>query len=315
MEKSKGASLRNTRVFITGANGFIGHHLVRRLLDQGASVSVLGRKKDQYSLPVTEYTGDLKDRGTIESCLTQADPEIIFHLAAYKERSPKMEAFATAVEENLMGSLNLFSAMGGLKNLRSAVVTGTAEEYGNNPSPFTEGMRESPVSSYSYSKLCVTQLCQVLSGLHGLPLVVIRPTLAYGPGQPGDMFLPALIQALAADQPFPMSPGGQTRDFIYIDDLVDALLLAAQRPGLAGEIINVGSGLPLKIADLALKTEQMMAKKDLIRLGAIPYRAGEIMEYFVENGKAKKLLGWEPKVGIEEGLRRTIDHYLGARVQ
>ncbi len=306
---------RDRKVLVTGADGFIGQHLVQKLLEQSARVSVLSRREGKPRLPVKKYMADLKDPFGVESCVLMADPEFIFHLAAQKTRSPKLADFENAIQENLMGSLHLFAAMKGLEGLESAVVVGTAEEYGNTSSPFREKEREAPVSSYSYSKLCITQLCQALYALQGMPLTVIRPSLAYGPGQPGDMFLPALIRSLAEDKPFAMSLGEQTRDYIYIDDLVEALLRAAQTQGLGGEIINVGSSIPLRISDLALKTEKMMAKKDMIRLGAISYRAGEIMDYFVDNTKARELLSWEPRVGIEEGLRRTIAYYLGEKTR
>ena len=301
---------KNKRILITGGYGFVGRHLIDVLTVRGAEISVIAQASERAPFSVQEYVGNLNDVGFINTCVDQSAPEIIFHLAAFKERSSAIEAFLPAIETNLIGSLNLFAAANRLKSLQSIVVVGTAEEYGHNPCPFTEDMRESPVSAYSFSKLCMTHLCEVLNILYKMPFVVVRPTLAYGPGQNIDMFLPALIKSLIDDTPFPMTPGMQTRDYVYITDLVDALIRASTYVKDGGQVFNIGSGQPVTIANLAIMVEEMLGKTGLVQVGAINYRSGEIMEYFVDNSKAKALLGWEPKVGLEEGLKNTIDFYL-----
>jgi len=305
--------LNNKRVLITGAYGFIGRYLMEALTSQGARISVITQQSDQLSFAIKEYIGDLRDIDFVNSCVDQSDPEIIFHLAAFKERSSSIDAFIPAIETNLIGSLNLFAAANKVKSLKSIVVVGTAEEYGQNPCPFTEDMRESPVSAYSFSKLCMTHLCEVLNTLYNMPFVVVRPTLAYGPRQNTDMFLPALIKTLIEDKHFPMTPGMQTRDYVYITDLVDALIRAAEYGQGDEQIFNIGSGQPVAIASLALVVEKALGKSGLVQIGTIDYRSGEIMEYFVDNSKAKAFLGWEPTVSLEEGLKTTIDFYLRGR--
>ena len=170
-------------------------------------------------------------------------------------------------------------------------------------------MRELPVNAYSQSKQSLTHLCEVLHHLHGLPVVILRPSIAYGPGQSTDMFLPALIRALLTDTPFAMTAGGQTRDFVYVSDVVDAMLLAATRAGVAGEILNIGSGQPVTIATLAQKVAAIIGKPELLQIGKLPYRQGEVMSYSVDAGKACALLGWAPQVGLDEGLAATIDSF------
>ena len=145
--------------------------------------------------------------------------------------------------------------------------------------------------------------------LYRLPVTVLRPTLAYGPGQDDDMFLPSLIRSLHKNQPFIMTPGEQTRDFLYIDDLINAILHVPRYPLSRGNIINIGSGIPTKILDVAYLVERLMNTKDLIRFGRIPYRNNEIMDYYVDLTKAEKILHWKPKISLNEGLKRSIHYY------
>lgn len=302
-------SLNGRRVLITGANGFIGGHLIDALDGLGALVTVVDMRHSDGKGPVREYVGDLCDANFTETCVKECAPEIIIHLAASKDRSADIGAFSHAVSTNLTGSINLFASAMKLKGLKSAVVLGTAEEYGNNPTPFVEDMRERPVSAYSYSKLCVTRLCETLYSLHGTPFVVLRPTVAYGPGQGQEMFLPALIKTLLAKKEFPMTHGIQTRDFVYVDDLINAILSASVSPQAAGQIINIGSGNPVAIADIASKAARLLGREDLLRIGALDYRCGEAMEYYVNTSRARQLLDWTASFSLDEGLKRTVKHY------
>ena len=306
-------SMHGRQVLITGANGFIGRHLSKALTAQGAAVSILDLVPARDHPQKQHYVGDLRDAHFVDRALEQSSPEFIFHLAAFKERTSAIEAFSDAISVNLMGSLNIFTAAKKLRNLRSLVVIGTAEEYGSISGPFQEEHREAPINAYSFSKLCVTHLSEVLHRIYNIPSIVIRPTLAYGPGQDVDMFLPALIKTVLQDQPFPMTPGRQTRDFIYVSDLVEALLHAATAPGAAGQVVNIGSGQSVPLGDLAQKIERDLGKSGLVLIGAKEYRIGEVMEYGVDIGKAKELLHWTPKVGLEEGIRDTIRYYRDGR--
>lgn len=309
MTTAGNAGLKGARVLVTGASGFIGRHLLASLTSIGANISSLQRG-DMPRTPLAKaYSGDLRDAAFVKRAVRESAPEVIFHLAAFKQRSAHIDAFVDALETNVIGSLHLFAAAASLPSLKSIVVVGTAEEYGRNAAPFRETIRELPVSAYSYSKQSLSQLCEVLHHLHGLPTVVLRPTVAYGPGQSSDMFLPALIQSLLADTPFPMTAGGQTRDFVYVSDVVDAMLLAATNAGAAGQILNIGGGQPITIAALAHKVAALTAKPGLLQAGKLPYRQSEVMSYSVDIAKARALLGWSPRVGLDAGLAATIKYF------
>lgn len=304
-----GKLLENKKILITGAGGFIGRHLITALSNFSAKLYSLDFKEISYPFTGTEYVGKLEDISFLKSSIEDIKPDIVFHLAAKKDRVYSINDFFQSIETNLIGSLNLFSVLNEFASPESIVVLGTAEEYGRGEAPFNENMREAPVSSYSFSKTCLTHLCQVLHDLYALPFVILRPTVAYGPFQNEEMFLPALINSLLRGNEFKMTAGEQTRDFVYVDDLVDAMISATESKRALGEVINVGSASPVTIKELALRVQTIIGKEGLLGFGKQDYRKGEIMNYSVENNKAVDLIDWSPNTSLDDGLKKTIDYY------
>jgi len=313
-EKMK--SLKSKIILVTGAAGFIGSHLTRRLLEEGAEVHILLRKDtDQFRIQdfledLTIWYGDLKDFQGICSCIRGSRPQIIFHLAALLNVSRASELIESMIDVNIKGTLNLLRGV--IKEnitLEFFINTGSSEEYGNGPVPFSEDQREIPVSPYSASKVAATYFCQMIYRSMGLPIVTLRPFLVYGPDQDTDMFIPSLIQHCLEGKDFPMTEGDQTREFNYIDDIVEAYLLAVICPQAVGEVINIGNGIEYTIRDVAEKIVHMMGDPIKLLVGALPKRPGETDHFFCNNEKARKLLGWSPKINIDEGLERTIEWY------
>lgn len=313
-EKMK--SLKSKIILVTGAAGFIGSHLTRRLLEEGAEVHILLRKDtDQFRIQdfledLTIWYGDLKDFQRICSCIRGSRPQIIFHLAALRNVKRDPELIEPMIDINIKGTLNLLRGV--IKEnitLEFFINTGSSEEYGNGPVPFSEDQKEIPVSPYSASKVATTYFCQMVYRSMGLPIVTLRPFIVYGPNQDTDMFIPSLIQHCLEGKDFPMTEGDQTREFTYIDDVIEAYLLTAQCPQAAGEVINIGNGIECTIRDVAEKIVRMMGNPIKLLAGALPKRQGETDHFFCNNEKARKLLGWSPKIDINEGLKRTIEWY------
>ncbi len=304
----RAAGLAGSRVLVTGASGFIGRLLVARLLAVACEVHCIDRTPSGTP-GVREHVCDLKDAEATAAAVELSRPEVVFHLAAFKERTTEPDAFVTAATDNIVGTLDLVVPLCGREGLRAFVAVGTVEEYGADDPPFRESMREAPVSAYSFSKTAMTHLLQTFHRVHGFPAVVLRPTIAYGPGQGAEMFLPALIGALIAGRRFPMTEGRQLRDFLYVDDLVDALLAAATVPAAAGRVFNVGSGEPVPLRDVATRAEALAGRSGLLSFGDVPYRSGESMRYAVDISAARDVLGWRPTVGLDEGLRLTVESF------
>ncbi len=300
---------RGKRVLVTGATGFIGGHLLDALGASAADVAIVTRDESCASNVQRVFVGDMRDQNFVRQVIQNWSPNIVFHLAGVRDRILTREAFGHALDANLMGTLNLLFATLNIPSLERIVILGTAEEYGGNHAPFVESMRESPISAYSFSKQCATHLSQLMHCSFGLPVVILRPSIAYGPAQRNDMFLPALIQALLQGKEFPMTLGEQTRDYVYVADLVDALLRAGYRTGIEGEVVNIGSGEPTQIAQLVSRVEHILGSADMVRRGALAYRIGEPMAYWLDISKAKRLLEWTPQTSLDDGLRSTVEWY------
>jgi len=215
------------------------------------------------------------------------------------------------IDTNVKGTVNLLRAI--LDNdvsLDNFINTGTCEEYGDSPVPFREDKKEAPVSPYSASKVSATYFCQMIHKTKGLPIVTLRPFLSYGGYQSTEtMFIPSLIRHCLEGKDFPMTKGVQTREFNYIDDVVDAYILTALSKAAIGEIINIGNGIEYRIKDVAKKIVSLMGNPINLLYGAKSERAGEAQHFFCNNQRARRVLGWEPTTGLDEGLAKTIAWY------
>lgn len=296
---------------ITGIDGFLGRHLASTLRSGGMTVVGVTRNRAYPASIKSIFIGDITDRAFISDLIFQVRPNIVFHLAANKTRTGNLEDFRKGLEENLFGTLNLIEACVDKPCLQRFVSIGTCEEYGRAKPPFHEEMRESPVSAYSLSKASVTHLLQTLYRTHHFPAVVLRPSLAYGPGQSADMFLPALIQTLLSGSRFAMSAGEQTRDYVYRDDLIEAILLASTEPGAVGKVINIGSGVPILLKEMARLTALKIGEnaENLLDIGKMDYRSNEIMDYVADYRVAENILGWHPQTPLHDGLTATVEYF------
>ncbi len=305
-------TLRNTRVLVTGISGFIGSHLARRLVAEGAEVHGLVRNSSNLwrihdlNNQINLHYVDLRDFGAVTKVAQDIKPQKVFHLAAYVNVSRSLEVIDEMVEVNIKGTLNLLRALD-RTGYDCFINTGTCEEYGDNPAPFREDQIPNPVSTYSASKTCTTIFCRMLHKIKGLPVITLRPFLTYGPGQESNMLIPALIEKAIKGEAFEITEGEQTREFNYVDDIADGFVRASITPRAIGEIINIGNGLEYKVRDVVAMILELMNRPIKPKFGALAYRPGEAWHFYCDNTKARELLGWEPKVNLEDGLKMTIN--------
>lgn len=297
------------KVLITGSSGFIGTNLLNTLKSQNYDIAVIEHSRITNSTNVTNYIGNICDYSFVEKTILDFQPNKVFHLAAYKNRSSNIEEVSLSIKVNLIGTLNLYQALTKVSVLESIIALGTIDEYGLHNSLFKESTIENPVSPYGFGKLCGTQLAKFFNRSYNLPVIVLRPTIAYGPFQANDMFIPSLISTLISNRDFKMTAGNQLRDFIYISDLVEVMLLISENQDCKGEIFNIGSGKSLKLKDVAITIARDLKKEHFLKIGSIPYRSNEVMKYITDIDKIKNTFNWSPKVSFNKGIELTIKYY------
>jgi UDP-glucose 4-epimerase len=300
---------------VTGASGYIGTRLVRKLLGSGYRVVAFDLRfspafVEEFEGKVLFADGDINDKDKICSLIEKNGVEYIYHMAGLKNRKNQIEEFSLLMHVNYGGTLSILDcARQYPQHIKHVILMGTTEEYGTAVAPFYETSQELPNSAYGLSKLAATRLALLFYTQYKVPVTIMRPSITYGPGQGTEMFLPALITGLLSDKPFAMSPGLQVRDFLYIDDLIDALVVCCEESNLCGEIVNVASGISLQLKEVAEKVACFLQKEDALQVGAIPYRGFEIMNYSINIDKIKKLSSWRPITSFEEGIKKTINSY------
>ena len=315
------ASLKGARVLVSGGTGFVGSHLVRRLHGEGAEVHLLVRPTTApwrlgELVPELSLTlGEIVSPDDVRTVVRAARPEIIVNLAGMRRLDRGIGMIDTSVDVNLRGTLNLAKAVQAENvALRCFLQIGSFEEYGSGPVPFDEEQRERPVSPYSASKVAATQFCQMLYRTLRFPAIVLRSCHLYGPAQDPDMLIPLIIAHCLHDVNFQMRSGDQTRDLGYVGDMVEAFVRAAGCPDAVGEVINVGSGREYRIRDVAEAIVKATGSRARVEVGAVPVRPAEVQRTFGRIDKARRLLGWSPKVDLDDGLRTTIAWYRQAGI-
>ncbi len=294
-------NIKNKRVLVTGGNGYLGSFLVKALEKENANVFVVSRNSE---LLYNHFAVDITDFDAIHKVVQEIQPDIVFHLAANISRNRDFAIYTDMAKVNVTGTLNVLQA---LQNLDAHFIfTSSSEIYGNNESPFHENQLPKPVSPYSLSKVNAEMLIQTYCLNHNKKFTNLRIFNFYGEHMPEDFFIPQMINSLKREEDFLMTKGEQTRDFLYVDDVVEALLLTATNTNSYNETMNVCSGKGTKLSELATEVNEKMNAKAKIILGAIPYRDNEVWEMIGDNSKIKQKLGFEPQVNLENGIKRVL---------
>jgi nucleoside-diphosphate-sugar epimerase len=296
-------------ILVTGASGFIGTHIVARALESGYEVSALSLSGSiPKELSVQRIIqADLANQEEIAQQLSRARFDYVVNCVGYVDHRGYLDGGRRVLDTNLIGLINLLSVLDNQSILRFVQI-GSSDEYGTNPAPQTENMREAPISPYSYAKVAATHLLQMRNRTEGFPAVILRLFLVYGPGQNSARFLPQVISGCIEDKSFPVSEGGQERDFCYVDDVLEGIFRTLESNKVDGEVINLASGHPITIREMIDKVVTL-AGGGKPQFGQVPYRSGENMSLYADITKACKLLDWKPSTDIDSGLSRTIAWY------
>lgn len=309
-----------SRVLVTGGAGFIGSHLVGRLISEGFEVNVLDdfstgslkNIKDHLDRPhLNVIKGDVRRRDDVRIALKDVD--YVFHLAAIANIDISMRRPKLVNDVNVFGTLNLL--LESLRfNVERFIFTSSCAVYGEPVYlPIDEDHPTNPVSPYGVSKLSAEYYCRVFHKAYGLETVILRLFNVYGPRQersPYGGVIAKFINALRnGETPVIFGDGEQTRDFIYVDDVVEALILASKSDGCAGMTFNVGSGIETSINQLAEKLIKIFGLN--IKPIHLEPRTGDVRRSRANINKAKEILGFRVKTPMEVGLEKCAKEYLG----
>ena len=308
---------RGRRVLVTGATGFVGSHVVRRLLGDGAHVVALSSSVSHTSPPrladvmadIEMVEGNICDASSVAHAVAVARPELVIHLAAFTHVGRSFYRLDENIQTNVQGTVNLLQALDG--DYERFVYIGSGDVYGDGPAPFQEEQPVAPVSPYAVSKYAAERFCRMFHQAYAWPIVCLRPFNAFGPWQSVDRVVPELIVAGLTGKPLLMTDGRQTREFTFVEDVADAFVLGLTKPGIDGEVLNVCRGEEVSMRTLALTVAELLGGGLEPDFGALPYRPNEIWRMVGDSSRTERLLGWRATTSLADGLAHTIDWYRG----
>jgi nucleoside-diphosphate-sugar epimerase len=298
---------------VTGGAGFIGSHLVDELLRRGHSVRIVdnfssGHRANLPSRgPVELIEGDVSDPAIARRAAAGAT--VVLHQAAIPSVPRSVDDPVASNRANVDGTLEILVAARDAK-VRRLVFAGSSSVYGNAAVlPKREDMRPEPLSPYALQKLVGEEYCRLFTELYGLETVVTRYFNVFGPRQsPGSPYsgvISLFVKAMLAGQsPRIHGDGQQTRDFTYVADVVDGVLLAAERPGVAGRVLNVAAGGRVSLLDLVRSLQEILHTTVDPIMG--PARTGDVRDSQADITEARRLLGFGAKTSFIDGLRQTV---------
>jgi nucleoside-diphosphate-sugar epimerase len=306
------------RVLITGGGGFIGSNLARRLLEQGDEVRVLdnfstGNRRNLADVvdEIEVVEGELRSYERVHNATRGV--EVVFHQGALPSVPRSVQDPLTTGAVNVEGTLNVLLAARD-EGVRRVVFASSSSVYGNAGAlPRVETQFPDPISPYAVSKLAAERYCVSFARVYGLETVTLRYFNVFGPRQdPTSQYaavVPRFIAAVEAGEPVPIfGDGEQSRDFTYVENVVEANVLAAKAAEASGQVINIATGEPRSVNALAQTIGDVLGRR--VEREYLPPRTGDVRDSWADVAEARRLLGWEPRVGLEEGLRLTADAIL-----
>ncbi|HSY35762.1 MAG TPA: NAD-dependent epimerase/dehydratase family protein [Acidobacteriaceae bacterium] len=304
--------LLSRRVAVTGATGFIGMHLLRGLHAAGAEiVAIVAADKHIErldSLPFSVQRVILGDASDMGGAIREAKAGYVIHLSAFVSTARSLEALGATLRDNLLATISLLTAAAELHADR-VILMGSCEEYSQRSSPFDTAGATDPSSPYGASKAAATAYARMFSNSFGLSTVVLRPSVVYGPGQSERMLISQVMKAISQNRPVEVTAGEQTRDFIYVEDVVNAIIQSLTVPNVGRGVWNIGSGEVVTVRSCLERIERITGRAGLIEYGKRPYTENEIFQYELKDEETYATLDWKPSITLDAGLRKTWEFF------
>lgn len=303
----------NQKVVITGAGGFIGAFLTRKLIKKGYKVHAFVRsKKSLWRLKdilseIKVFEDLLNNKVQLKKTLKKIDPIYVFHLATYGAY-PTQQDLDKMIETNIVGTSNILDALSGL-SCKSIVIAGSSSEYGKKEKQMVETDHLEPNNFYGATKAAQTQISQAYAATSDLPIIVLRLFNVYGPFEEKGRLVRSVIESVLSKKEILLATGKEARDLIYIEDVVDAFIHAAKSRVKNGSVINIGTGKQTTIRDLAQKVIEITGVKVRIKLNSYPGRKWDTNHWRASTRKTSEVLKWKPKYTLKKGLEKTIKWY------
>ena len=302
------------KILITGASGFIGSHLTRKCVELGAEVFVLTKYLSQVEnvrlLDIWDkikfIEGDVRNLDSL-GAIRDNRFDKIFHLAAYNHVGDSFRHINENLDTNGKGTANLLESC---KDYKRFVYTSSSEVYGKQDSvPFQEDFLPRPISPYAVGKYTGELYCKMKYEVTGLPITVLRPFNTFGPYQSEKAVIPELIMNCLLGKDIITTEGKQTREFNFVSNIIEGMLMAAESEETIGKTTNLGSKEEISIKELTLAIHELSESKSTLKIGALPYRPIEIWRMSADNKLAWERCQWKPKILFREGLKITVDWY------
>ena len=305
------------KVLVTGGGGFIGSNLVRGLLDRGDSVRILdnfatGNRANLAGLEddVEVVEGELRSYERVHNAVRGV--ELVFHQGALPSVPRSVQDPLTTSAVTIEGTLNVLLAARD-EDVRRVVYASSSSVYGNSGTlPRTETQQPDPISPYAVAKLAAERYCVSFHRVYGLETVALRYFNVFGPRQdPKSQYaavVPRFLAAIDAGEPVPIhGDGTQSRDFTYVANVVEANVLAGEQEGAGGTVLNIATGRQASVNELADAIGAVLGKP--VEKHYLPVRTGDVRDSWADVEEAKRVLGYETRIGLEEGLRLTAEAF------
>jgi len=297
------------KLLVLGGSGFIGSHVARRGIKNGFETFVLSKRippKSEIIEGVNYINLDISHKIELKKIFNISFHYIV-NLSGDINHSPFFKSGNEIIDIHFNSIVNLIFHLKKDKLIRFVQI-GSSDEYGDNIAPQHEAQIEKPFSTYSFAKSATTNFIKYLFKSENFPGTILRPFIIYGPGQKTDRLIPYVIKKAINNEKFPVSSGKQIRDFLYVDDAVEAIFLALENDLVNGRLINIGSGEPRSVKSIIEKIIKEIGSGNPI-YGDLKIRDGENLNLYPNVELAKKLLNWESKISIDSGLKKVISFF------